>query len=97
MDKEQWISAEDFCSYYQVEYSFISSLYESGLIEITIEEERRFISIEQIKELEKFVHLHYDLDINIEGIEAIAHLLNRIKEMQNEIAGLKRNKFTFSE
>jgi hypothetical protein len=35
------------------------------------------------------VRLHYDLDINIEGIETINHLLEKIEEMQREIAHLK--------
>jgi hypothetical protein len=41
--------------------------------------------------LEKFVRLHYDLDINLEGIETINYLLERIEEMQKEIVNL-RNK-----
>jgi hypothetical protein len=35
------------------------------------------------------VRLHYDLDINLEGIEAITYLLNRVKNMQAEIIALK--------
>ena len=46
---------------------------------------------DEIHKLEKFVRLHYDLDINIEGIETINHLLEKIEEMQKEIVRL-RNK-----
>jgi hypothetical protein len=35
------------------------------------------------------VHLHYDLDINIEGIEAISHLLDRVDNLQRELITLK--------
>jgi hypothetical protein len=43
----------------------------------------------ELQKLEQIIRLHYDLDINLEGIDAIAHLAERIKMMQNEITGLK--------
>jgi hypothetical protein len=89
METKNLISTDEFCSLYNVEYSFVSSLQESGLIEITTLEERGFIPTSQLVELEKYVRLHDELDINLEGIEAINHLLQRIRTMQDEIASLK--------
>ena len=39
--------------------------------------------------LEKFIRLYYELDINLEGIETITHLLQRINSLQDEIIILK--------
>ena len=89
METENLISTDEFCALYNVEYSFVSSLQQSGLIEIQTLEERGFIPISQLVELEKFVRLHGELDINLEGIEAINHLLQRIRSMQDEITFLK--------
>ena len=89
METKNLISTDEFCALYNVEYSFVSSLQESGLIEITTLEERGFIPTSQLVELEKYVRLHDELDINLEGIEAINHLLQRIRTMQDEIATLK--------
>jgi hypothetical protein len=86
---EHLISAQDFCTYYKVEYSFINSLVEYGLIEIVRQEQTSFIDIDRLHDLEKFVRLHYDLDINLEGIEAITHLVHRVENMQSEITALK--------
>ncbi|MGI8583421.1 MAG: chaperone modulator CbpM [Chitinophagaceae bacterium] len=86
---EHLISAQDFCTYYKVEYSFINSLVEYGLIEIIKKEQASFIDIDRLHDLEKFVRLHYDLDINLEGIEAITHLVQRVENMQSEITALK--------
>jgi hypothetical protein len=36
-----------------------------------------------------FMHLHQDLDINLEGIDAISHLLKRMHDMQRELNMLK--------
>ena len=83
------ISTTEFCERYHIEYSFITSLEQSGLIHITKVEETPFIDTEAISELEKYVRLHYDLDINVQGIEAIIHLLQRVEEMKEEINALK--------
>ncbi len=92
MQKDQWVEAEEICSYYQIDYAFITSLKESGLVDLESRENKSYIPIEQLRELEKFTRLHYELEINLEGIEAIAHLLARIKEMQLEIETLKKAK-----
>ena len=85
----QLISTDDFCTHYKVEYSFISSLQQNGLIEIIIIDEHSFIDHDHLKNVERLVRLHYDLDINLEGIEAITYLLNRVKNMQDEIVALR--------
>ena len=91
MEQEELIPAKDFCIHHNIEYSFISSLENSGLIRVTSVQSSTYIPIDEIHKLEKFVRLHYDLDINIEGIETINYLLERIEEMQREIVSL-RNK-----
>ena len=89
MQTEYYITIEDFCTNYNVEPSFIVSLEENGLIEMEKINESRLINAEQLRELEKIVSLFYDLDINLEGIETINHLLERIKTMNLEITALK--------
>lgn len=89
MTKEEMIGAHEFCVSHNVEISFLRSLGESGLLEITTIEETAFINRDYLPELEKLVRLHYDMDINLEGIETIHHLLQQIKAMQNEMNMLK--------
>lgn len=89
MPKEHLISAIEFCTNHDIEISFFSSLHEYGLIEIITIEESEYFAESQLQQLEKIVRFYYDLGINIEGIETITHLLNRMNEMQDEITGLK--------
>ena len=91
MEQEELIPVKDFCIHHNIEYSFISSLENSGLISIKSVKRSSFIHVDEMHKLEKFVRLHYDLDINLEGIETINYLLERIEEMQKEIVNL-RNK-----
>jgi len=75
--------------HHKIEMSFIHSLNESGLIQITTVERTQYISREQLSDLEKMIRLHYELDINIEGIESIAHLLQRVENLHEELTVLK--------
>ncbi|MGE5449184.1 MAG: chaperone modulator CbpM, partial [Bacteroidales bacterium] len=90
------ISTTEFCTIHNVEVSFLQSLEETGLIEIQTIEDIGFIPISQLPELERMVRLHNELDINMEGIDTINHLLNRIMEMQHEMM-LLRNRLRFFE
>lgn len=92
----QLVSADEFCLHHNIELSFISALQQFGLIEITTIEQNRFVETERLHDLEKFVRLHYDLDINLEGIEAINYLLQKVKNLQGEINVL-RNRLTLYE
>ena len=89
MNKVNLIPANEFCASHDIEISFIDSLQEAGLIEITTIKKTEFIQESQLSELEKIVRLYYELDINLEGIETVIHLLQRINDMQDEITLLK--------
>ncbi|MBA4138994.1 MAG: chaperone modulator CbpM [Segetibacter sp.] len=89
MQTEDLIAANDFCTHHKIEYSFINSLNEYGLITITTVHENRYIPLSELGRLEQFVRLHTDLDINLEGLEAISNLLQKIEGMQNQITALK--------
>ncbi len=81
---EEIISVETFCSYYHVERSFLETLESYGLISISYRENQRFIMKEELAELEKFSRMYYELDINVPGIDALKHMLEKIKELQQE-------------
>ena len=89
MENEDLIPANDFCHYHNIEYSFIHSLNDSGLITVTSVEHSEYIPLTEMQKLEKFVRMHYDLDINLEGIETINYLLEKIERMQDEMLQLK--------
>ncbi len=89
MTKEHLIATSDFCVYYNVERTFITSLQEAGLVQITVMNEATYIPETELQKLEKMIHLHHDLEINIAGIEAITHLLDRVEQMQANLRSLK--------
>lgn len=88
MKAETMISIREFCIHHKIELEFIHNLTHSGLIEVNAIEDELFIPIDQLSQLEKLVRFHYEMDINLPGIESISHLLNRISEMQLQILKL---------
>lgn len=91
------IAAREFCSHHHVEVSFLHSLHEYGLIEIVGEEEDFYVNEDELDAIEKIIRLHYDLHINLEGIDAVQNLLQRIEAMQAEIVSLKNRLYLHEE
>jgi hypothetical protein len=85
METENLISIQQVCIYHDINDSFINSLNEFGLIEIIIVDQNKYIHTTQLRELEKMIRMHYELEINIEGIDTIRGLLETIKELQNQL------------
>jgi hypothetical protein len=85
MQTKNLIAVNEFCMSHDIDVSFINSLHKSGLIEIVSIQETVFIDKDQLSQLEKITHLYFDLNINLEGIESISHLLKKIDSLRNEI------------
>lgn len=81
--------AIEFCNYHHIEYAFVESLHEAGLVELMVINETKFIPHSGMLALERMIRLHQDLDINVAGIEAITHLLQRVEDMQHQLINLR--------
>jgi len=86
----EYIHIKDFCSGHNIEEAFIFGLQEYELIELKVIDDQQFIYIEELPKVEKMVRLHQDLKINIDGIEAIHYLLERTRQMSEELDTLRK-------
>ena len=89
MDTDLIIISE-YCEKSHTDPTFLLSLEEGGLIEIRTVNGKQYLLLSQLGELERYSHLYYDLSINIEGIDAIRHILGRMDSLQQEIRQLRR-------
>jgi pyridoxine 5'-phosphate synthase PdxJ len=94
MNTDNLIRIEYFCEQYNVELAFVNSLHEFGLINVSVVEDSKYLSNDDLKEIEKLIRLHYDLGINIEGIDVISNLLNQIEDLKQELM-VAKNKLKF--
>ncbi|AVM52428.1 MerR-like DNA binding protein [Bacteroides zoogleoformans] len=87
--QNELIIISEYCSKCHIEPSFIDMLQETGLIDVQIEEGERCLLFDDLPDVERYSRMYYDLSINMEGIDAIHHLLKRMEEMQKEIHWLR--------
>ena len=83
------IRAEEFCRGHQLEVAYLYSLQEFGLIEVVSTDSQVFIRRDELPRLEKIVVFHRELQVNLEGIDVIMNLLERVTRMQDEVTQLR--------
>lgn len=88
METTEMILATEFCMHHQIEMSFIYSLKNSGLLVTVIIEEQLYIPVNELKSLESMLLFYNTLDINLEGIETVTYLLQKINNLQQQILEL---------
>ena len=89
MNLENLIPIPQLCSHYELDMSFFVNLSEIGLLQITTVETTSYIDLDSIQKIEKMIHLHQDLEVNIEGIDVVFNLLQKMDSLQNEVTALK--------
>lgn len=90
------IIVSEYCHKCHIEPSFIDLLEEIGLIEIRTEGSEHYLLISQLPEVERYSRMYYDLSINMEGIDAIHHLLDRMERMRMEMNLLRSRLLIYS-
>ena len=89
MIKKHLVSTHTLCSQYNIEISFVDALNKMGLIQIEIIEQNQFIHQDQIGDLEKMIRLYKELNVNLEGIDVVFNLLEKERELRDELNALK--------
>lgn len=86
MERSNLIQIQEICRHCKIDLTFIEALNELGHVELIIDNKVNYIHQEQLKSLERLIYFHNELHINIEGIDAIVHLLNKIEKLQHELS-----------
>jgi hypothetical protein len=89
MKLNDFIAVTDFCASHDISHAFIVELKDNGLIEIVEKGNLLYLPMDELPKTEKIIRMHADLDINLEGIEVITRLLNRMEELQDEMMRLR--------
>jgi thiaminase len=86
---EELIIIEEYIGQSAIEPQFIALLEENDLIHPQKKENKHYLHPDELNNLESYARMYYDLSINIEGIDAIHHLLERIQAMKEEMRNLR--------
>lgn len=78
------ISREELVKIYDIEITFFDSLEESGLLKTQTENEVKYLLYDELEVFERFANWHYDLEVNLPGVEIIHHLLQKMERLKDE-------------
>ncbi len=76
------ISSEELVKIYNIEITFFDELVDSGLLDIHTENEIRYLRYEDLPSFERFTNWHYDLEINLPGLEVIHEMLRKMDDLK---------------
>ncbi len=85
MNTNDLVPVTVLCTHYEIEMSFFNNLEEVGLISMESIEEAKFIPTESLGEVEKIIRMQQDLNLNLEAIDVVFNLLNKVNTLQNEL------------
>ncbi len=95
MLQENPIPADEFCVSHNINITFLETLNDYGLISISKTQDTYYVDAGDLSSIEKMIRLHFELDINMEGIDAIIRLLQRMETLQEEMMQLKNRQHLF--
>lgn len=76
------ISREELVKIYNIEITFFDELVDFGLLNIETENETRYVLYEDLPVFEKLTNWHYDLEINLPGLEVINDMLRKMEDLK---------------
>jgi hypothetical protein len=76
------ISREELVKIYNIEVTFFDDLVDSGLLNIKTENEIHYLMYEDLPSFERFANWHYDLEINLPGLEVIHDMLQKMEDLK---------------
>ena len=79
------ISVVQFSQYHLLEPQFVLDLYQNGLVVLHERNQEFFIEEDDLTNVERYIKFHYELGVNLEGLEVINHLLKQIEVLQKQI------------
>lgn len=85
----EMILIREYCHHYHTSEAFLEELALSGLIRLAGSGSGRCIPYEELPLLESYTRWFHELDINIAGIEALQHLLEKVQQQQQRIRQLE--------
>lgn len=89
MDTKKYIPVLHLCDLYQIEISFFKELNEEGLIELVSRQNSMYVLEEKLYKVERIIRIHRELNVNIEGIDVVLNLLEKVDTLQNEVYSMQ--------
>jgi hypothetical protein len=97
MNKEKLVEINVLCVHYEVEMSLFSELHDFGIIDMVTIKDLYFIHEYEIGVVEKVIRMQRELNLNLEGVDTVFNLLDKINELQTELNNVKNRLHLYEE
>ncbi len=85
MEEENLILVSHYCKQTSTSIAFIDSLQEYGFIQVLLVEAHKYVHPQDIEEIERISRLQEELGINLEGIDALNHMIRKVNHLEKEL------------
>lgn len=89
MATEKYIPVVQLCNLYQIEVTFFYELNDLGLVELISRDNDFFLHEETLFKVERILRIHQELNVNMEGIDVVLNLLDKVDKLQDEVHVMK--------
>ena len=96
MNSENYIQIEVYCERTKTPIEFIDDLLEFEMIEVQQIENKIYVEPQYLVEIERIYRLREDLGINMEGIDTLNHMIEKVNRLEKELK-LLRDRLTIYE
>ncbi len=90
MAAQKLIAVKAFCSYHEINDEVFFEFESRNLIHLVKEKRSYYIPYNQLPLAEKLIRLHLQLGINLEGLEVILPLLERLQSQEDNLQKLAK-------
>lgn len=92
-----YISITELCEGYKIERTYVQDLQDFGLLDFKIERNEPHLNMVELPKFEKILNFHQELKINLEGIEVILKLLEKVQKLNQDVNSLRRRLYLFED
>lgn len=89
METSHYIPIATLCTSYDITISFLEELEDIGLISIITIEKQYYLDTDSLSSLDKVLRMQRELNLNIEGIDIVFNLLQKVDALQVELNNLQ--------
>ncbi len=89
MTADKYIPVLRLCDSFQIEVSFFKELNELGLIEVVSKKNDLYLHEDKLYRVERIIRIHRELNVNIEGIDVVLNLLEKVDKLQSDINNMQ--------
>lgn len=82
---KNYITIKELAAFHEIDEGYLMEFIQFGIISVKQQKTSLQIHLDDVEELERAIRLRRDLEVNLQGVDIICRLRNRLVELQKEM------------